>query len=123
MTFITYLKDQTVNRFKYRTQIGVFPDYGQVSGPLRPTADLARADRARMEAYRSQLEEQNKTKKEILEAMQARAKEIRDEVKATKTRATMDGRNEKQRERYANKKAEEGKEVRVRRDPGGKRRG
>ena len=55
--------------------------------------------------------------------MQARAKEIRDEVKATKTRATVDGRNEKQRERYANKKAEEGKEVRVRRDPGGKRRG
>ena len=43
-------------------------------------------------------------------AMQELAKEIRDEVKATKTRATLDGRNEKQRERYALKKTEAGQE-------------
>ena len=108
MAFITYLKNETMNKYRYRTQIGVYPDCGQVSGPLRPTADMARADRARMEACRSQLEEQGKPKKDILVAMQELAKEIRDEVKATKTRATLDGRNEKQRERYALKKIEAG---------------
>ena len=53
----------------------MWSDSGQVSGPLRPTAALARADRDRMEALRTELEDRHTPKKEILEELRKRLRQ------------------------------------------------
>ena len=71
LALISKLKGQKKNPFVYAITIGTYPNGLRVQGPLRPTPELARADRARMEALRSDLEEEGTQPKEIAEQMHA----------------------------------------------------
>ena len=102
LALISKLRNQTKNPYVYAITIGTYPNGLRVQGPVRPTPALARADRARMEALRADLEDEGKSPQDIAERMRALAKEIKLEAKQAKppTR-TREEKNARQREKYA----------------------
>ena len=71
-----------------------------ITGPLRASPGMARQDRARLQQELSELRAAGTTGKDLLDAMKARAKALKDEVKAAKKHDTHERRKATKRERY-----------------------
>ena len=93
---IAFLHDQKLSPWHFRMSI----EGTLITGPLRASPGMARQDWARLQQELNELRTAGTTGKDLLEAMKARAKALKDEVKAAKKQETHERRKTAKRERY-----------------------